>query len=78
MTDLFGRLFFLQPQMVGGVMTACEAASVYVRPAGGFPKLPHVESAKKWQRTFFYMKNANQAVDRISYLSLSMPHRLQG
>lgn len=47
-------------------MAACGAAVVYIQPAGGFPKLLLEESVKKWQRSFFYVKNANPAVGRIN------------
>lgn len=64
--ELWSRFFSLWPQTVNGIMTACGAALVYNRPVGGFPKLPPIESAKKWQRSFFYMKNASQSADRIN------------
>lgn len=53
--DLWGQMFYLRPQTVGGEMVACGVAAVYLRPAGGFPWLPLIESAKKWQRSFFYV-----------------------
>jgi len=64
--DLWSRLFFLKPQMADAAMSACGAASIYNRPGSSFPKVPTVESAKKWQTSFFYVKNVDPAVDFIN------------
>jgi hypothetical protein len=52
--------------MAGSAMAVCGAASIYLHAGTGFPRIPIVESTKKWQKTFFYMKNIDPAVDRIN------------
>ena len=52
--------------MVDSTMEACGVASFYLRPSAFFPKIPIVNSAKKWQKTFFYVKNADPAVDKLN------------
>jgi len=64
--DLWAKLFYLRPQVSGSTMSAFGAASIYLRPAGGFPKILTVDSAKKWQKTFFYVKNVNPAEDKLN------------
>ena len=59
--DLWAKLFFLKPQGTSEAMQACGAASIYVWPSGGIPKIPKVDSAKKWHQTFFYEKNVQPA-----------------
>ncbi|KAE8781808.1 hypothetical protein D1007_44868 [Hordeum vulgare] len=70
--DLWCRLFYLKKQTVEDKvrgtkeMTAYGAALVYIRPGAGFPKLPLHESVKNWQRSFFYVKNAEPDLDFIN------------
>lgn len=52
--------------MASSAMAACGAASIYLRSGSSFSRIPIVESAKKWQKTFFYIKNIDPAVDRIN------------
>lgn len=47
-------------------MTSCGAALVTIRPVGGFPKQSLLESVKKWQCSFFYVKNADPASDYVN------------
>jgi hypothetical protein len=42
------------------------AALIYHRSAAGFPKVPLPDTSKKWQETFFYMKNVNPEEDLIN------------
>ena len=65
--DLWGKMFFLKQQgATAGAMSDCGAGVVTGWVNGPFPKLPLEDSAKKWQTTFFYVRNANPAVDVIN------------
>ncbi|KAK1628411.1 hypothetical protein QYE76_002726 [Lolium multiflorum] len=57
--DFWSRLFYIKAQTTDGHLRACGAASLYSRPSTPFPKIPTVDSVKKWQTTLFYMKNEN-------------------
>ncbi|KAK1629917.1 hypothetical protein QYE76_004232 [Lolium multiflorum] len=62
--DFFG----LQPHHLPA--NACVLLSCYVAfmegYAGLWPDIPTVDSVKNWQMSFFYVKNANPAFDRIN------------
>ena len=47
-------------------MTACGAASIYIRPGLGYPKVKPLQSVKKWQRTFFYLRNPDPERDGLN------------
>ncbi|KAK1653598.1 hypothetical protein QYE76_071403 [Lolium multiflorum] len=64
--DFWSRLFYLKSQMTEGRLRTCGAASIYPRAGSLFPKIPTVDSVKNWQMSFFYVKNANPAFDRIN------------
>ena len=67
--ELWTKLFYLKQQGPKvGVMSECGAAVITGRPDRPFPKLPLEDSAKKWQTTFFYVRNADLAVDVINLL----------
>jgi hypothetical protein len=38
-------------------MTQCDVATIMSRKGSDFPKIELLESCKKWQKTFFYVKN---------------------
>jgi hypothetical protein len=42
-------------------MTQCGAATIMSRKGSDFPKIELLESCKKWQKTFFYVKNTTNA-----------------
>jgi hypothetical protein len=46
-------------------MTQCGAATIMSRKGSDFPKIELLESCKKWQKSFFYMKN-NTDVDLLN------------
>jgi hypothetical protein len=46
-------------------MTQCRAATIMSRKGSDFPKIELLESCKKWQKTFFYVKNTTE-VDLIN------------
>ncbi|KAM0877096.1 hypothetical protein ACQ4PT_035743 [Festuca glaucescens] len=71
----FLEFFGLQPhhlpanayaQTTDGELRACGAASLYPRRDVSFPKIPTVDSVKKWQTTFFSLKNENPAKDLLN------------
>jgi hypothetical protein len=44
----------------------CGAASFYARKTADIPGLKGKESCKKWQRSFFYVKNLKKGADYIN------------
>jgi hypothetical protein len=48
-------------------MTQCGAATIMSRKGSDFPKIELLESCKKWQKTFFYVKNTTD----VDLLNLS-------
>ncbi|KAE8820890.1 hypothetical protein D1007_01208 [Hordeum vulgare] len=46
--------------------TLCGAVLVHHRSKSGFPQMPLQESIKRWQRGFFYKKNADPAQDTLN------------
>jgi hypothetical protein len=44
----------------------CGTASFYTRKNADFPRLRGKESCKKWQRSFFYVKNLKKGADYIN------------
>ncbi|KAK1682479.1 hypothetical protein QYE76_043327 [Lolium multiflorum] len=64
--DFWSRLFFLKAQTTNGRLWACGAASIYSRTGTPFPKIPTVDSVKKWQMSFFYVRSENPVFDRLN------------
>ena len=64
--EFWSRLFYLKTQTADGHMRACGAASIYSRTATPFPKIPTVDSVKKWQMSFFYVRNDNPMFDWVN------------
>jgi hypothetical protein len=52
--------------MVDSIPVTCGAASFYTRKTAGFLGLKGKESCKKWQCSFFYVKNLKKGVDHIN------------
>jgi hypothetical protein len=69
--DFWCRLFYLKTQTTDGQMRACGAASIYSLTATPFPKIPTVDSVKKWQTTFFNVKSENPGFDWVNLLAYS-------
>jgi hypothetical protein len=44
----------------------CGTASFYARKSADFPGIKGKESCKKWQRSFFYVKNLREGEDHIN------------
>ena len=63
--DLWARFFSLKQQgPSAGEFADCGAAVISKRSGADFPKIPLEDSAKKWQNSFFYVRNLG--VDRIN------------
>jgi hypothetical protein len=59
-------LIYFKTQTVGSTPVTCGAASFYARKTAGFPGLKGKESCKKWQCSFFYVKNLKKGIDNIN------------
>jgi hypothetical protein len=64
--ELFQRLIYFKTQTVDSIPVVCKAASFYTRKSADFPGLKGKESCKKWQRSFFYVKNLKKGADYIN------------
>jgi hypothetical protein len=64
--ELFQRLIYFKTQIVDSILIVCRADSFYARKTAGFPGLKVKESCKKWQRSFFYVKNLKKGIDYIN------------
>jgi hypothetical protein len=64
--ELFWRLLYFKNQMMDSIPVTCGAASFYARKTTGFPRLMGKESCKKWQCSFFYVKNLKEDVDHVN------------
>jgi hypothetical protein len=64
--EFWCRLFYLKTQTTDGQMRACGATSIYSRTSSPFPKIPTVDSVKKWRTSFFYVKNTNPGFDWVN------------
>jgi hypothetical protein len=63
--ELFRRLIYFKSQTAYSIPVVCDAASFYARKTADFPGLKGKESCKKWQRSFFYVKNLKKGADYI-------------
>jgi hypothetical protein len=64
--EFWCRWFYLKAQTTDGHLRACGAASIYSCTSTPFPKIPTVDSVKKWQTLFFYVKNANPGFNWVN------------
>jgi hypothetical protein len=63
--ELFRRLIYFKTQTADAIPVVCGMASFYARKTVDFPGLKRKESCKKWQRSFFYVKNLKKGADYI-------------
>lgn len=60
--DIWSKYFHLRKQTIPGTkpkqMTACGSVSITPRQGSIFPRVTGLDTVKKWQRTFFYVKSA--------------------
>ncbi|KAE8796847.1 hypothetical protein D1007_28146 [Hordeum vulgare] len=87
---VMGSLFFFKQQSIAmekseveklkgpRPMKPCGAALVHHRSKSGFPQMPLQKSVKQWQKGFFYVKNADPAVDALNMppFNIDPPTRL--
>jgi hypothetical protein len=66
--ELFRRLIYFKTQTAESIPVVCGAASLYTRKNASFPGPKGKESCKKWQHSFFYMRNLKKGVDNINLL----------
>jgi hypothetical protein len=64
--ELFRRLIYFKTQTADSIPVVCGAASFYACKTADFPGLKGKESCKKWQRSFFYVKNLKKGEDYIN------------
>jgi hypothetical protein len=64
--ELVRRLIYFKTQTADTIPVVCGTASFYARKTADFPGLKGKESCKKWQRSFFYVKNLKEGADYIN------------
>jgi hypothetical protein len=64
--ELFRRLIYFKTQTADAIPVVCRTASFYVHKTADFLGLKGKESCKKWQRSFFYVKNLKEGADHIN------------
>jgi hypothetical protein len=64
--ELFRRLIYFKTQIAETIPVICGTASFYARKTTDFPSIKGKESCKKWQRSFFYVKNLKEGADHIN------------
>jgi hypothetical protein len=64
--EQFCRLIFFKTQREDTVLVICGTASFYACKSADFPRIKGKESCKKWQRSFFYVKNLREGEDHIN------------
>jgi hypothetical protein len=64
--ELFCRLIYFKTQTAETIQVICDTASFYARKTADFPSIKGKESYKKWQRSFFYVKNLKEGADHIN------------
>jgi hypothetical protein len=63
--ELFCRLIYFKTQTAKTVPVICGTASFYARKTADFPGIKGKDSCKKWQRSFFYVKNLKEGAYHI-------------
>jgi hypothetical protein len=66
--ELFRQLIYFKTQTAETVPVICGTASFYARKTVDFPGIKGKESCKKWQHSFFYVKNLKEGADHINLL----------
>jgi hypothetical protein len=64
--ELFRQLIYFKTQTADTILVVCGTASFYARKTTNFPALKGKESCKKWQRSFFYVRNLKEGADYIN------------
>jgi hypothetical protein len=64
--ELFRQLIYFKTQTAETVPVICGTASFYACKTADFPSIKGKESCKKWQRSFFYVKNLKEGADHVN------------
>jgi hypothetical protein len=64
--ELFRWLIYFKTQIAESLLVVSGVASFYMRKTASFPGLKGKESCKKWQRSFFYVRNLKKGSDYIN------------
>ena len=67
--EIFGMFFFLRSQTTAGQQRDCGSVSINTKSTP-LPKIHLPDSIKKWQNTYFYVRNLTE-VDRIGLSAFS-------
>ena len=67
--ELFAQLFYLRAQTIDGKQRDCGSVSIYTKNLI-LPKIQLPDSVKKWQNSYFYVRNLTQ-MDRIGQPAFS-------
>ena len=67
--EIFGMFFHLRAQTSAGQQRDCGSVSIYTKTTP-LPKIQLPDSIKKWQSTYFYVRNLTEA-DRIGLPAFS-------
>jgi hypothetical protein len=70
--ELFRQMIYFKTQSADTILVVCGTASFYARKTADFPGLKGKESCKKWQRSFFYVKNLKEGADYINLPPLTL------
>jgi hypothetical protein len=66
--ELFRWLIYFKTQMPETIPVICGTASFYACKTADFPGIKGKEPCKKWQCSFFYVKNLKEGKDHINLL----------
>jgi len=73
--DLWAKFFSLRPGVVQGLelpdgtpkpLSVCGSALIIPRRDSIFPRVTCIDTVKKWQKTFFYVRNPDDGADYIN------------
>ena len=67
--EVFGMFFYLHAQTTDGKQRDCSSVSIYTKNTP-LPKIQLPDSIKKWQSTYFYVRNRTE-VDRVGLPAFS-------
>jgi hypothetical protein len=64
--ELFRQLIYFKTQTAETILMICSTASFYARKTADFLSIKGKESCKKWQCSFFYVKNLKEGADYVN------------
>jgi hypothetical protein len=64
--ELFQRLIYFKTKTAEAIPVVCGTASFFACKTVDFPGIKGKESCKKWQRSFFYVRNLKKGADYIN------------